>query len=88
MGIRFPNDGSVDSDDGVDQLLANRGNWDARAPIHAASEFYGNHDSSYWFAPFEWDVLGDVRDRDVLHLQHIAVPRQSNSPSAGQPRSV
>ncbi|MFI7667407.1 class I SAM-dependent methyltransferase [Nocardia sp. NPDC049526] len=59
----------MDSDDGLDQLLANRGNWDARAPIHAASEFYRDRDSSYWFAPFEWGVLGDVRDRDVLHLQ-------------------
>jgi len=59
----------VDIDDGLDPLLANRGNWDARAPIHAASQFYRDHDSSYWFAPFEWDALGDVRDRDVLHLQ-------------------
>ncbi len=59
----------MDSDDGLDPLLTNRGNWDACAPVHAASDFYRNHDSSYWFAPFEWDVLGDVRDREVLHLQ-------------------
>ncbi|MET8870703.1 class I SAM-dependent methyltransferase [Nocardia sp. NPDC004604] len=56
-------------DEGLDPLLVNRGNWDARAPIHAASGFYRDHDSSYWFAPFEWDILGDVRDRDILHLQ-------------------
>ncbi|WP_330254378.1 class I SAM-dependent methyltransferase [Nocardia sp. NBC_00565] len=59
----------MDIDDGPDPLLANRGNWDVRAPIHAASRFYRDRDSSYWFAPFEWDILGDVRDRDVLHLQ-------------------
>ncbi|WP_459958460.1 class I SAM-dependent methyltransferase [Nocardia sp. IFM 10818] len=58
-----------DIGEGLDPLRVNRENWDARAPIHAASRFYRDHDSSYWFAPFEWDVLGDVRDRDVLHLQ-------------------
>ncbi|MGV9679766.1 class I SAM-dependent methyltransferase [Nocardia sp. NPDC003482] len=53
----------------MDPLLTNRRNWDARAPIHAASEFYRGHEPGFWFAPFEWDVLGDVRDRDVVHLQ-------------------
>lgn len=59
----------VDAVDRIDPLRANRDNWDARAPIHAASQFYRGRDSAFWFAPFEWDVLGDVRDRDVLHLQ-------------------
>ncbi|MEC3913438.1 class I SAM-dependent methyltransferase [Nocardia sp. CDC160] len=53
----------------IDPLSVNRRNWDARAGIHAASSFYRDHDSGYWFAPFEWDALGEVRDRDVLHLQ-------------------
>ncbi|MFI1914900.1 class I SAM-dependent methyltransferase [Nocardia sp. NPDC020380] len=53
----------------IDPLIVNRQNWDARAPIHAVSHFYRDHEAAFWFAPFEWDVLGDVRDRDVLHLQ-------------------
>ncbi|MBF6331769.1 class I SAM-dependent methyltransferase [Nocardia transvalensis] len=52
-----------------DQLLTNRQNWDARAPIHAASRFYRDRDPGFWFAPFEWDVLGDVGGRDMVHLQ-------------------
>nr|WP_307817630.1 class I SAM-dependent methyltransferase [Nocardia acididurans] len=59
----------MDSDNRIDLLRANRDNWDARAPIHANSDFYRGRDSSFWFAPYEWDVLGDVRDRDVVHLQ-------------------
>lgn len=49
-------------------------NWNARTPIHAASEFYGigRKDSSFWFAGFEWVDLGDLAGRDVVHLQcHI-----------------
>ncbi|WP_019928461.1 methyltransferase [Nocardia sp. BMG111209] len=53
----------------IDPLLTNRQNWDARAPIHAASRFYLDPEPGYWFAPFEWEALGDLRDRDVLHLQ-------------------
>ncbi|MGW2660419.1 class I SAM-dependent methyltransferase [Nocardia tengchongensis] len=53
----------------TDPLSANRRNWDARAGIHAASRFYRDHDASYWFAPFEWEALGDVRGLDVAHLQ-------------------
>lgn len=46
-------------------------NWDARTPIHAASQFYGvdSRDPAFWFADFEWDDLGDLDGRDVLHLQ-------------------
>jgi SAM-dependent methyltransferase len=53
----------------IDPLSANRQNWDARAPIHAASRFYRDRSPDYWFAPFEWPALGDVCDLDVLHLQ-------------------
>ncbi|MDG4784620.1 class I SAM-dependent methyltransferase [Micromonospora sp. WMMD1102] len=46
-------------------------NWDARTPVHLASEFYGvgSRDAEFWFADFEWADLGDVSGRDVLHLQ-------------------
>jgi SAM-dependent methyltransferase len=47
-------------------MLATQANWDARTPIHAASEFYAR-DPSFWFAEFEWDDLGEPGD--VLHLQ-------------------
>ncbi|WP_231995080.1 class I SAM-dependent methyltransferase [Mycobacterium sp. 852002-10029_SCH5224772] len=53
------------------KLIANRRNWDARAPIHVLSKFYqvGNRDPMSWFAPFEWRDLGELEGRDVLHLQ-------------------
>jgi SAM-dependent methyltransferase len=46
-------------------------NWDARTPIHVASEFYGvdNRDPAFWFADFEWADLGELSGRSVLHLQ-------------------
>jgi SAM-dependent methyltransferase len=47
-------------------MLATQANWDARTPIHAASEFY-DRDPSFWFAEFEWADLGEPGD--VLHLQ-------------------
>lgn len=53
-------------------MATNRANWDARTPIHVRSRFYGvdgSRDPEYWFAPFEWDDLGDLRGRSVLHLQ-------------------
>lgn len=49
-------------------IRANQANWDARVPVHAASEFY-RRDAAYWFAEYEWTDLGDLADRDVLHLQ-------------------
>ncbi|MEU6225559.1 class I SAM-dependent methyltransferase [Streptomyces sp. NPDC047042] len=53
-------------------MRANQANWDARTPVHLASRFYGlgeSLDPSRWFAPWEWDDLGALADRDVLHLQ-------------------
>jgi SAM-dependent methyltransferase len=58
------------------KVAANNRNWDARAPIHAASKFYaiGERDPLSWFAPFEWRDLGELVGRDVLHLQcHLGV---------------
>lgn len=53
------------------KMAANKRNWDARAPIHASSAFYGigERDPLSWFAPFEWRDLGQLEDRDVVHLQ-------------------
>ncbi|MFE6779265.1 class I SAM-dependent methyltransferase [Streptomyces sp. NPDC057702] len=56
----------------AEMIHINRHNWDARTPIHVASEFYGLNearDSGDWFAAFEWADLGDLTGRDVLHLQ-------------------
>ncbi|WP_327666528.1 class I SAM-dependent methyltransferase [Streptomyces sp. NBC_00485] len=53
-------------------MRANRANWDARTPVHLASRFYGldqDLDPARWFASFEWDDLGELAGRDVLHLQ-------------------
>ncbi|MBY8852345.1 class I SAM-dependent methyltransferase, partial [Saccharothrix sp. MB29] len=59
-----------------DKVRANRANWDARTPVHAASEFYatGRRDPQGWFASFEWDDLGDLTGRDLVHLHcHIGI---------------
>lgn len=56
----------------TEKIKANERNWDSRTPVHVASEFYGlagDWDPFRWFAPFEWDDLGDLEGRDVLHLQ-------------------
>ncbi|UQA97667.1 class I SAM-dependent methyltransferase [Streptomyces halobius] len=53
-------------------VRANEANWDARTPVHVASEFYGldgSRSAEDWFAPFEWADLGDLTGREVLHLQ-------------------
>jgi SAM-dependent methyltransferase len=53
-------------------IEANRANWDARTPIHAASAFYGldgSRDPLDWFADFEWTDLGPLNGKHVLHLQ-------------------
>lgn len=55
-----------------EMLRANQANWDARTPVHVASAFYGldgSRSAEHWFAPFEWADLGELRGRDVLHLQ-------------------
>lgn len=54
------------------QIEANRANWDARTPIHVASAFYGidgSRPAESWFAGYEWDDLGDLTGREVVHLQ-------------------
>ncbi len=53
------------------RMAAIEANWDARTPIHVASEFYGvgRRDAQSWFAPYEWVDLGPLTGRDVLHLQ-------------------
>lgn len=49
---------------------ANRRNWDARTPVHVASEFYDVHNADAdRLAPFEWAELGDVAGLRIAHLQ-------------------
>jgi 2-polyprenyl-3-methyl-5-hydroxy-6-metoxy-1,4-benzoquinol methylase len=58
------------------KISANKRNWDARAPIHASSKFYGIgvRDPMSWFAPFEWRDLGQLNGREIVHLQcHLGV---------------
>ncbi|HSZ29726.1 MAG TPA: class I SAM-dependent methyltransferase [Pseudonocardiaceae bacterium] len=60
--------------DGAAQWMmrVNEANWDARTPVHVASRFYGLDGSrtpAEWFAPFEWEDLGDLHGRDLVHLQ-------------------
>jgi SAM-dependent methyltransferase len=53
-------------------IAANAANWDARTPVHERSAFYGldgTRDAEYWFADFEWEDLGRLSGRDVLHAQ-------------------
>ncbi|WP_431357650.1 class I SAM-dependent methyltransferase [Streptomyces lydicus] len=55
-----------------EMVRANEANWDARTPVHVASQFYGldgSRTAEDWFAPFEWTDLGELAGRDVLHLQ-------------------
>jgi SAM-dependent methyltransferase len=61
-----------------EEVLANRRNWDARAGIHAVSEFYNLQryiDDRQAISPaVNWDrrALGDVAGMRLLHLQcHI-----------------
>jgi SAM-dependent methyltransferase len=55
-----------------DWLNTNRASWDERVPIHVAADFYdvagfkAGRDS---LAPFEPEEVGDVRGRDLVHLQ-------------------
>lgn len=60
------------TDEHARMMRANEANWDARTPVHLASRFYGlgeSLDPSRWFASWEWEDLGELADRDVLHLQ-------------------
>ncbi|HLK44205.1 MAG TPA: class I SAM-dependent methyltransferase, partial [Thermoleophilia bacterium] len=57
----------------VDERLAvNRAMWDARVPVHVASDFYnveGFRRGELSIAPFEPAELGDVAGRRLVHLQ-------------------
>ena len=62
----------MSTDEHARMMSANQANWDARTPVHLASRFYGldqDLDPTRWFATFEWDDLGELVGRDVLHLQ-------------------
>jgi len=56
----------------ADYFEINRAHWDDRVPIHVASSFYGVEE---WLrerpGPRRWemDLLGDLSDLDVVHLQ-------------------
>ncbi len=50
------------------RMAAIEANWDERTPIHVASRFY-ERPPEEWFAAYEWEDLGDLAGRDVLHLQ-------------------
>jgi 2-polyprenyl-3-methyl-5-hydroxy-6-metoxy-1,4-benzoquinol methylase len=52
----------------LQMVAANEADWDARAPLHAASQFY-RRPPEFWFADYEWEDLGSLEGRDVLHLQ-------------------
>lgn len=56
-----------------EKIRANQANWDSRTPIHVASRFYGVDDPARrpedWFSPFEWEDLGQLAGRDLIHLQ-------------------
>ncbi|TDU82426.1 methyltransferase family protein [Kribbella voronezhensis] len=54
--------------DVVRMVAANEADWDARAALHAASEFY-DRPAEFWFADYEWEELGELDGRDVVHLQ-------------------
>ncbi|WP_207892021.1 class I SAM-dependent methyltransferase [Streptacidiphilus pinicola] len=64
-----------------EMIDANQRNWDARTPVHTASAFYGLDGSRApddWFAPFEWEDLGELRGRSVVHLQcHLGTETQA-----------
>ncbi|GAA1906301.1 class I SAM-dependent methyltransferase [Streptantibioticus ferralitis] len=75
-------DGHEDGDLTTEGMLrANARNWDARTPVHVASDFYGldgSRSASDWFAPFEWEDLGELHGRDVVHLQcHLGTESQA-----------
>lgn len=51
---------------------ANQKIWDTRTPLHVASDFYDVQafiDGKSSLTEIEVNELGDIRDRDILHLQ-------------------
>ncbi|MEV6350414.1 class I SAM-dependent methyltransferase [Actinoplanes sp. NPDC051851] len=62
----------TDVDPTPEWLRLNRMNWDERAGIHAASEFYGVHEfpaRGSTLRSFEPGEVGEVSGRSLLHLQ-------------------
>ncbi len=58
------------------KIALNERNWDARTPIHVGSDFYalGRRDPLEWILPFEWEALGSLAGKDLVHLQcHLGV---------------
>ncbi|MEV1172867.1 class I SAM-dependent methyltransferase [Nonomuraea sp. NPDC049784] len=56
----------------MDYLDVNRANWNARVPIHVASDFYdveGFKAGRSAIRSFERDEVGDVSGRSLVHLQ-------------------
>ncbi|MEV0229596.1 class I SAM-dependent methyltransferase [Nonomuraea sp. NPDC050786] len=56
----------------MDYLAVNRANWNARVPIHVASDFYdveGFKAGRNAIRSFERDEVGDVAGRSLVHLQ-------------------
>lgn len=52
------------------KVETNRRNWEARTPVHLASQFYDvRNDQADRLAPFEWAELGDVAGLRIAHLQ-------------------
>jgi SAM-dependent methyltransferase len=69
---RPPTDPTAPSADEQAWFEANRAMWDERVPIHVAGDFYdvaGFEAGASTLRPFEVDELGDVQDRELLHLQ-------------------
>ncbi|MQA03725.1 MAG: methyltransferase domain-containing protein [Streptosporangiales bacterium] len=61
--------------DPSEMMRVNARNWDARTPVHADSAFYdlaGLRAGAERLAPFEYEELGGLAGRDLVHLQcHI-----------------
>jgi SAM-dependent methyltransferase len=66
--------GGADADD---WRTLNRANWDDRVPIHLASQLYdleGFRKTRDSLRPFEDAEVGDVRGKDLMHLQcHVGL---------------
>lgn len=61
--------------DSAEMMRVNARNWDTRTSVHVASDFYdldGLRAGAERLAPFEYDELGPLEGRDLVHLQcHI-----------------
>lgn len=65
----------MNADEHDEMMRANLRNWDERTPVHVASDFYdidGLRAGAERLAPFEYDELGPLAGRSLVHLQcHI-----------------